>query len=351
MNEAEFRRELKSGLAGTYFMYGEEEYLIKFYVGRAKAQTVGDDAESASWNSYSVEGKKGKREPAALDELEEAVNSVPMMGDKIFVRYNADFSSFSEDETAELLRILGDADPQIAVVIVTPTQNSFDPGRPEKGRPSALYKKLASVCKMAEMQKMTPSELKKWMARRLSKEKIAISPGGADALIVRSGSSMFDLSGELDKLSAYAAANGLPEIDEETVKAVCCANEEEEAFAMANAILNGDRRMALKALHRCKTARQEPIAVMGSVSKSLCDMLTVCSLMADGADKREIAQKTKIHEYRVGMIMNAVRTTEPAKLCAALERCSDADLKMKGAVSGYIALERFICTIPVKGRR
>lgn len=351
MNETEFRQELKNGLAGTYFMYGEEEYLKKFYIGRAKSQTVGDDADAASWNTYRVEGKKSKREPAATDALEEAVNSVPMMGEKIFVRYNADFSVFAEEEVSELVRVLGDVDGEAAVVIVTPTGDSFDPGRPEKGRPSALYKKLSAVCKMVEMQKMTPSELKKWMARRLSREKIAISPAGADALMVRSGSSMFALSGELDKLASYAAANGMETIDETTVKTVCCANEEEEAFAMANAIMNGDRRMALKALHRCKTARQEPIAVLGSVSKSLCEMLTVCSLMADGADKKEIAAKTKMHEYRVGIIMNAVRSTEPAKLCAALDRCRDADLKMKGAVPGYTALERFICTIPAKSRR
>ena len=34
MNQAEFRKELKNGLSGTYLFYGDEEYLKKFYTER-----------------------------------------------------------------------------------------------------------------------------------------------------------------------------------------------------------------------------------------------------------------------------------------------------------------------------
>ena len=191
----------------------------------------------------------------------------------------------------------------------------------------------------------------KAVEKRLAKDGVSISPAAAGALVKRSGHSMFALSGELDKLAAYALANSMREIDTDTVNTVSETNEEDEAFAMANAIMNGDRRSALKALHRCKTAREEPIAVMGMVAKSLCDMLTVSTLMEEGADKAEIASRTKIHEYRTGLIMNSVRNLSPRQLTAALGRCREADLKMKGAVPGYTALERFICTIPVGKRR
>ena len=350
MNEAEFRQELKKGLYGVYFFYGDEEYLKKFYGKRAQTVTVGDDPDAVSWNVYSVEGKKGKKDSANLGELEEAIFSVPMMSDKTLVKYYADFSAMTDGETEEFLGIVGGADTEQTVVIIFTLPDGFDPGRPEKGKPSSLYKKLEKLCKMVNLSKCTDAELRKWISRRLSAQSISISPLAADMLLKRSGTSMFALSGVLDKLAAYALANSLTEVDGETVRIVSSVNEEDEAFAMANAIMNGDRRKALKELHRCKDAREEPYAILAMVGKSLTDMLTVSVLMSEGMDKPGIAHAMKMHEYRAGLMMNAVSGKEPKMLAAAISRCRDADLSMKGAAPGYTALERFICTIPV-GRR
>lgn len=351
MTETEFRQKLKSGLAGVYFFFGEEEYLKKFYSGRALVQTVGNDPDMAAWNSYIIEGKKNKNGSANLDSLEEAVSSVAMMGDKVFVKYTADFSLMDEDETAALIEIMEKVDPEQTVLIVISPENGFNPGDLKKNRPSALYKKLEKVSQPVNFAKLTRGELVKWMARRLKSDGLLISDDAADELIGRSGTTMSALSGELDKLAAYALANSMMRIDPETVDLVCSVNEEGEAFAMANALLNGDRRGALRELHRCKTAREEPIAVLGGVSKSLSEMLSVCCLMNEGCDKATIAEKLKIHEYRTGKIMDAVKNIKPEQLIATLGRCRETDLAMKSSLPGYTALERFICTIPAGRRR
>ena len=79
-------------------------------------------------------------------------------------------------------------------------------------------------------------------------------------------------------------------------------------------------------------------------------MLTVSTLLASGLDKAEIAKKMKMHEYRAGLYVNAVRDTEPARIRAAAERLREADLLLKSTRLDYIALERFICTIPSRSR-
>lgn len=346
MNETEFRQELKRGLSGAYFFYGDEEYLKKFYLNRALIQAVGTDADASSWNTYIIPGKKSKKDSPCLDALEEAICAVPMMGERVFVQYTADFTILTDEETDALISLMKTVDEETVLLTVVSPEVGFDPGKPDKGRPSALYKKLSAVSKPVELNRMKDGEMKKWIARRLSHEGVAVTAEGAAALIARCGSSMLILSGELDKLAAYANANSLSEIGKNEVEAVCMANEEEDAFALANAVLQGDRRTALKALNRCKAAREEPITVLSRVSKSLCDMLTVCILMSEGASKSDISQKLKMHEYRAGLYMNAVKNENPRRLTAALGRCREADLKMKGAVPGYTALERFICTLP-----
>jgi DNA polymerase-3 subunit delta len=344
LNQAEFRKELKNGLSGTYLFYGDEEYLKKFYAGRAEKHTVGDDSDLASWNSHVVNAESD----ANLGELEAAVLSVSMMGDRIFVRYNADLTALTEDETDSLIDIIENIDPYNTVLLIVAPPGGFDPGTAKK--PSKMYKRYEAVAKLVDLTAETPAELKKWMARRLSQDSLAITPDACELLLSRSTDNMFILSGELEKLAAYSLANGIATIDSAVVTEISSVTAEEDAFALANAILEGDRRRALAVLHIHKTHREPCIAVLASVTKCICDMMTISYLASEGADKATIAQKMKMHEYRAGLYLKAVAGSPPERLLAAAKRCREADVKLKSTTLDYIALERLICTIPAKRR-
>ena len=125
---------------------------------------------------------------------------------------------------------------------------------------------------------------------------------------------------------------------------------EEDAFALANAVLQGDRRRALSVLHIHKMKRESAVGVLASVTKCICDMMAVAYLVRDGADKGTVASKMKMHEYRAGLYMSAVAGSPPERLLAAANRCRDADIMLKSSSLDYVALERLICTIPAKRR-
>ncbi|MBR6676423.1 MAG: DNA polymerase III subunit delta [Clostridia bacterium] len=344
MNAAEFRKELKSGLSGTYLFYGDEEYLKKFYAGRAQIHTVGDDPDLASWNTHIINAEGD----AALGELEAATLSVSMMGDRTFVRYNANLTSLSEEETDTLFDIIGGLDPENVVLLIVAPPEGFDPGTAK--RPSKMFKRYSEAVKTVELNAETPSELKKWMARRLSQDSLSITPEAQELLLERATGSMYILSGELEKLSAYALSNGIPTVDSDLVTFVSSVTAEEDAFALANAVLDGDRRKALSVLHYHKTHRESAVGVLASVTKCICDMMAVSYMCAEGWDKSAIAAKMKMHEYRAGLYMKAVSGSPPERLLAAAKRCREADLKLKSSTLDYIALERLICTIPAKRR-
>lgn len=344
MNQADFRKELKSGLSGTYLFYGDEDYLKKFYAGRAEKHTVGDDPDLASWNTHIINADSD----ANLAELEAAVLSVSMMGDRIFVRYNADLTSLTEEETEVLFDIIENIDPLQTVLLIVAPPGGFDAGTQKK--PSKMYKAYEKVAKLVDLTSETPAELKKWMRRRLSQDSLSITPEAEELLINRCTDNMFILSGELDKLAAYCLANGIAVVDGPVVTEISSVTAEEDSFALANAILEGDRRRALSVLHIHKTHREPAVAVLASVTKCICDMMTVAYLVQEGADKSAIASKMKMHEFRAGLYQKAVSGSPPERLLAAAKRCRDADLKLKSTQLDYIALERLICTIPAKRR-
>lgn len=343
MTEAAFRREMKTGLSGVYLLYGEEDYLKRFYAGRARTLTLSNDETLAAFNSYTA----GTDAPD-LDVLHEAVLALPVMGDKVYIQYMANLNTLGVPGQKQLVEILSKVDPDSTVCLVIPPAGGFDPGKPERGKPSPLYKKLETVCTMVNMAAYSSGELKKWMARRLDRSGVTMTDRAADTVLQRCGKDMYVLSGELDKLSAFALANGIGEIEEAHVNYVTCTTQEEDAFALANAVLAGDRGRALSVLSYYKKNQISAVAALSSVSKAICDMLAVSRLAAAGYDQAGIASALKMHTYRAGLYLSAVRGMEPARLAAAAGRCREADVLLKSTKLDYIALERVICTIPSK---
>ncbi len=341
MTATEFVSELKKGLYGAYFFFGCEEYLIKFYIGRVRRAVLGEDETLSVFNHYVLKwGEDG------AEELESSLAAVPMMADKTLVELYCDFKKIKDH--SEFADLFSSFDAESTVFLVVATSDSFDAGNYARNKATEGYKVYSKTFKMVDFCSQTPSELKKWITRRFSKDMLAVDGYTLEAIIDRCGKDMFRLSGELDKLSAAALARGLDHISTELVYEITIANEEDNAFALANAIMNGNRKMALSELAACKRRQEKAPMVLGSVSKAICDMLNVSILMKNGCDKTEISKKMKLHEYRVGLYMDAVRNTETARLRAAADRCREADVMMKTSRLDYIALERFICTIPSK---
>lgn len=343
MTVNELVSELKKGISGAYFFYGCEEYLKRFYIGRIRKSVLGDDETLSSFNHYVV-----KWEESSPEELESALAAVPMMAEKTLVELHCDFSKIKSH--ADFADLFSAFDGDSCVFLVVAPEDTFDAGNPGKNKPSEGYKVYSKMFKMVDFAPQTPTELKKWILRRLSKDHIAIGGETLEFIVNRCGRDMFRLSGELDKLIAVSLQRDIPMIDEELVAEITVSNEEDDAFALANAIMNGDRNRALHELAGCKRRQEKAPAVLGSVSRAVCDMLTVSTLLASGLDKAEIAKKMKMHEYRAGLYVNAVRDTEPARIRAAADRLREADVLLKSTRLDYIALERFICTIPSRSR-
>ena len=356
MTEAEFRTQLKNGLCGAYLFFGDEEYLKRFYAGRAEVHTLGSDAGDNEFGARRIDSDISP--DAAVAALEEALFTPSMLGGKVFVRYTQRLSEYNAEQTKALVALLKrfkEQDDGSAILIIIAPNGGFDAGNYKKNRPSAALKTYSEVCTPVDLSGMTPGELKKWMQRRLGASKVLISAEACDALAARCTSDMYLLSGELDKLSAFALSRAEKDasqayVSPADVELVCCKNDEDEAFALANAVLSGNRQEALRQLGIKKAARENPVAVLAGVIRSVCDMAAVSVLASEGADRARVASELKMHEYRAGLYLSAVRGIDSGKLAAAVDRCRKADVLLKSSKLDYIALERLVCTIPGKPR-
>lgn len=345
MTDTEFRDAIKKGrLSGGYLLFGDEDFLKERYAGDMCHAVCGGQFEE--FNIIKADAAE-----TSATALEESLAMYPMMSEKKSVLLQGfQISALKEKELETYIDVFSRiSDYPHTVLAVSVPGGAFDAGNLPK-RPSAVYKKLTANLTPVQFDLKGPAALKKWITAQLKTTGAEVHPDTPEVMLGRCGRDMNILHGECEKLTAYAAANGADMIVPDMVELVCCKSEEEDAFALANAVVAGDRKSALAALQGYRDRKEEPVAVTAALGRVICDMLHVCILQSEGMTKSAIASALKMHEYKCSLYMQAVKGVEPARLRAAMERCHDTDKLLKSTDLKYIAVERLICTIPAKRR-
>lgn len=350
MNDKDFKAEIKRGLRGIYFLYGDEEFLKKYYLDLAKKEVLGDDDDFAVFNLVEIQ-----EDDFSPDMLREAAATVPMMSERVCIIANAKLSSYVSADKGAALSGKSDAlmealseikDTESAVIFIVAPAASFDAGR--KNKPSRLLKSISEYATPVEFEYQTPAVLKKWTQRHFERAGLSAEDKALSYIVSASGPDMTFLSLEIDKLISYAMAKEKENVTLEDAMLLCSENGELDAFALSNAIVSGDRAAALDALRDARDKRRKAPTVLAGITADFINMLTVSIYMKEGLSRDEISRKTGLHTFRVSKYTEAVRNTEIGAIRAALDRCREADAALKSSGVDYIALERLVCVMPVK---
>jgi DNA polymerase III delta subunit len=340
IKEDAFRKQLKNGLSGGYLFFGEEDYLKSFSI-RAAREAVCSDETFAVFNDVQL---------APIDYTPSALLSAlmppPMMSDYKIVTLNGlAISTMKQNELDELYEVLAAlADYDYNVLIISVPAGLIDEGNLPK-RPSAVFSELSKYLTPVRFDAVTGTRLVNWVGKHFEHHGVRATPEVCSALIDRCGSSMFDLSSETEKLSYYVLQNGRDFVSGEDVVKVSASVIDADAYALANAILDGKYSAAIDALSVMKFRRVEPVIILAEVSRVICDLVSVKALQSDGLPPAQIASILKMNEYKAKLYASAASGKPREKLERALLLCSEADLALKLSPQGYTAIERLICTL------
>ncbi len=343
MTETELRAAIKNGVSGGFLLYGDEDYLKRFYAQKLREMALAECPEGlADFNCITLTAEDGD-----FSALAGAIDTPPVMAPKKYIELTPpNASAWREKERAAVIEILSRlADTDDTVFVMVAPRDTLDPGTAKK--PSALFKALTKVLTPVDFPLQGGEKLRRWVIRHFEEEKIAVEESAVRRLTERCAPDMTSLAKEMDKLICFAKAKGMAAITPADVDFVTSPALREDAFALANAMLAGDRTAALAALDVYKKRKEEPYAILASLSRVVSDLLTVCALAEEGAEKGEIAKTLKMHEYKAALYIRAAKDFGRPRLAAALKRCIEADKISKTMQLGYIPLERFVCTIPI----
>lgn len=337
MTETELKNEIrKNALTGVYFFWGDEDYMKNHYAEEVKRAVLPDESLGA-FNCFLFSD-----ENAQIGDITDAVLAPAMMADKKFVDISLTSGELFRDKSGVTHLLDAASESPDAVVLIRMSAGSFDAGTAKK--PSAVFKLISKYAKCLNFEYQSEAKLCKWLERHAGQYGLELPQNEALSIIRRSGRSMYRLQGEIQKASVYAAAHGMSRITEEVIDAVVTKTDDEDAFRLANCILNGDKKGALLCLDEKIRRKEEPILILSQITRAFCDLAAAARFAADGRDKADFAKAMKFHSYKADLYFKAVRGIPSAVFDQAVSNCAEADRLIKSSTLGYIAIERLICT-------
>ena len=278
--------------------------------------------------------------PAALLDM---MSALPMMADrKLITITGLDFIAMKPSELDALLSTLSQlSEYDYNTVIISASSDRFDPGFLPK-RPSAALTKIAERATVVNFEKNSPARLAAWVGKHYEHNGVFADPSVCAFTIDYCGRDMFSLSQETDKISFYVLSQNRNAVTMDDVKLIGVNSSEYDAFAFTNAICAGQKDKALAILSEMKKKRTDPLIIMSEVSRTVCEAVSVFSLLKDGLTHSEISKILGIHEYKVSVIVKSGNIDNPKRL---LSRCLKADIDIKSYTDGYSVLEKLICTM------
>lgn len=343
ITEQVFRERIARSAVGGYLLFGDEDYL-KLHALKYAKEIAAPDPSLSIFNDITVDCSTSGYSHEALYS---ALAAAPMMAESKVVTLSGlcvnEMKAEELDRFCEELEMLDEFD--FNLLIVTVSAGMLDEGYLPR-TPSTALKKLGERLTPVRFGRVQDAKLCSWVIRHFNHHGLQVHKGVPAALLEYCGKNMYTLANEIEKLSFYALSKGRSEVALEDIDTVSSPSDEIESFSLGAAVIDGSNDKAMRILGIMKSKHIDPLVILGELSRAIADMLTVKRMTDAGNSVNDmIAVLKPISEFRVRMYQSKVRELPIEKLEGALRLCSEADLAQKQSMSGYIAIEKLVCSL------
>ena len=277
--------------ARLYFFYGEETFLLHYYLEQIKKNLIDDLTESFNYHKLTQENFD-------IQSFADAVENLPMMADSTFVWVDEiDIFKLSEADRGKMTEILSDI-PEYCTVIFTYETMAWKPDKRQK----KLWDAVSSCGTLISFDKQEARDLVAWITRHFAAEKKRITPDLCNYLIEITGGTMTALAGEISKICAYSESDQIVKSD---IDAVTEPVLDAVVFQMTNLLGQGNYGAALLKLRQLFKMQQEPVLILGAIGKHFRQLGTARILRDNGKNSADLIQLYGMTDYAARKTMDA----------------------------------------------
>lgn len=320
MTHIEFFKQLNSGeISNIYLFSGKEEYIRSTALNKLKEKVT-----DASGIDTSVLYNPSAEEICACCE------TIPFLSQKrLVVIYESSFLIKGESKDEELLlNYISAPTASTVLVFISPT--------PDKRR--KVYKALQPF--ETEFCEISHGELVRWIAKTLGGLGVSISAQNAEFLASYAAAKPDALICELQKLASFVKSG---EVRQEDITAIVTPNAEYNVFKMVDAIVLKNEEPALKMLGRMLMQREEPLYILGAISKQFRQLLLIKTMLEQKQERSKIAAALGIRDFIFSKMAQTCQKKSREDLENAVDKCFEVDRGLKtGTEYPEIALHKLI---------
>ena len=175
---ARLKGDLAQKTPGSFYvLYGEEDYLRRYYLSMLRRQLVDGPTEDFNFHRLTSEN-------FSMQVLSESLEALPMMAERTMIQVDdVDLFALPEDDRTQLAALFSDIPDYACLVLV------YADFKPDK-RKKKLWDAMEKNAVLAEFAYQTERDLTAWIVRHFRAEKKNISPALCGYLLQRCGSSM-----------------------------------------------------------------------------------------------------------------------------------------------------------------
>lgn len=298
-----------------YVFYGEEIYLLQYYLTQLKKQKIDELTESFNFHKLTAE-------TFDLQAFSDAVENLPMMAEHTMVQVDEiDLFKLNEADRNRMTELLADI-PEYCTVVFTYNTTPWNPDK----RYKKLWDAVSTYAQIVEFAKQEPRDLVAWITRHFQAKKKQIPTSLCQYLIDITDGTMTSLSCEIEKICAFSGADVICKAD---IDAVTEPVLDVVAFQMTDLLARGDFSAALESLQKLLKMQQEPLTILGAIGSHLRKMSAAKVLTDHGRGADELAKLYGISDYAARKNMDLARKFQPSFYKKAANLVLETDYAMK----------------------
>lgn len=258
----------------------------------------------------------------------EASNSLSLFAQQRLIELRIPGGKPGDDGAKALLAWLDSPPPDTTLLISLPRLDG-----------SALRSKWAkalvdhSHSRFLQVWPIEAHQLPEWMRTRLAAAGLHATPDALELLSIRVEGNLLAAAQEIEKLKLFCAGG---QLDLETVQQAVADSARFDVFKLADAMLQGDARHALRILQGLRGEGVEAPVILWAISRELRSLFKIAHELEQGIPQDRVfaSQRPPVWDKRKPLISRALQRHPVRNWAMLLQHAQQADEQIKGQSSG-----------------
>lgn len=330
-----FKSIEKGEYKNIYFLHGREEYLMDRLIEVIVSKSVEGPGKDLNFEIYDGE--------YSVCDLVKSADSLPVFNDyRLIVMKNGENLFKLNSESQEYKDFISYIkDPSDSTILIIEARTQID-------KRKSIYKSIKGNCEVVDFVKLEENDLKKWILKQFSSEKISVSQPVLFYFIKQIGylgrdceKTVYDIYNEIQKLINLVSNSGV--LTCEDIDSVVEKPMENNIFTLVDAIADKKGDRAFKVLSDLIYGGMNEIFILTMITRHFRILNDFSKLKKEGYTAGSISKELGLHQYVGKKYSGQASKFSSSYITTMFNYCAEFDEGIKtGKVNGRLAIELLI---------